>query len=99
MIDQDGTFAYSRIRSVNFPEFSWAKLYPNPVNEVLQVVVNNRRVRKIRVIDSYGRVMYEGHVSSALMHVDMKSYVPGTYLIHLEQEDGMVRVFKIVHLN
>ncbi|MCF0058162.1 Ig-like domain-containing protein [Dyadobacter sp. CY356] len=99
MIDLDGTFAYSRIESVNFPEFSWAKLYPNPVNDVLQVVVNNRRVRKIRLIDSYGRVMYEGHVSSALLRVDMKSYAPGTYLIHLEQEDGMVRVFKIVHLN
>ncbi|TKT91816.1 Ig-like domain-containing protein [Dyadobacter frigoris] len=99
MIDLDGTFAYSRIKSVNFPEFSWAKLYPNPVNDVLQIVINNRRVRKIRLIDSYGRVMFDGQVSSASMRIDMKSYVPGTYLIHLEQEDGMVRVFKIVHLN
>ncbi len=38
MVDLDGTFAYSRIKSVNFPEFSWAKLYPNPVNDVLQIV-------------------------------------------------------------
>lgn len=99
MIDMDGTFAYSRIKSVNFPEFAWAKLYPNPVTDVLQIAISNKRIRKIRLIDSYGRVMFDGQVSSALMRVDMKSYVPGTYLIHLEQEDGMVRVFKIVHLN
>lgn len=99
MVDLDGTFAYSRIKSVNFPEFSWAKLYPNPVNDVLQIAISNKRVRKIRLIDSYGRTMFDGQVSSASMRVDMKSYVPGTYFIHLEQEDGMVRVFKIVHLN
>ncbi|WP_159468229.1 Ig-like domain-containing protein [Dyadobacter sp. 3J3] len=99
MIDMDGSFAYSRIQSVNFPEFSWAKLYPNPVTDVLQIAISNRRVRKIRLIDSYGRVMFDAQISFASMRVDMKSYVPGTYFIHLEQEDGIVRVFKIVHLN
>lgn len=99
MIDLDGTFTYSRIRSVDFPEFTWAKLFPNPVNDVLQVVINNRRVRKIRLIDSYGRTMHTTQVTSSSLRVDMKGYVPGVYFIHLEQEDGLVRVFKIVHLN
>lgn len=99
MVDLDGTYAYSRIKSVNFPEFSWAVLYPNPVNDILQITISNKRVRKIRLIDSYGRTMFNEQVSSASMRVDMKSYVPGAYFIHLEQEDGMVRVFKIVHLN
>ena len=97
MIDLDGTFAYSRIRSVNFPEFAWAKLFPNPVSDVLQIVINNKRVRKIRLIDSFGHVMYDGPITSAMIKLDMKSYAHGIYFIHLEQEDGAVRVFKIAH--
>lgn len=97
MIDLDGTFAYSRIRSVNFPEFAWAKLFPNPVSDVLQIVISNKRVRKIRLIDSFGHVMYDGQITSAMIKLDMKSYAHGIYFIHLEQEDGAVRVFKIAH--
>lgn len=97
MIDRDGTFAYSRIRSVSFPEFAWAKLFPNPVSDVLQVVISNKRVRKIRLIDSFGHVMYDGQITSAVVKLDMRSYAHGIYFIHLEQEDGTVRVFKIAH--
>jgi len=97
MIDLDGSFAYSAIKSVHFPEFAWAKLFPNPVNDVLQIIISNKRVRKIRIIDSFGRVMYAGQVTSASIKVDFKTYAYGIYLIHLEQEDGMVRVFKIAH--
>ena len=97
MIDRDGTFAYSSIKSVHFPEFTWAKLYPNPVNDVLNIILTNRRVRKIRLIDTFGRVMHDGQVNSASLKLDMKSYVHGVYFIHLEQDDGMVRVFKVMH--
>lgn len=97
MIDRDGTFAYSSIKSVYFPEFAWAKLFPNPVSDVLNVVVSNKRVRKIRLIDSYGRVMYAGQINSPAIKIDMKSFAHGIYFIHLEQEDGMVRVFKVAH--
>lgn len=97
MIDRDGTFAYSHIKSVHFPEFTWAKLFPNPVNDVLNVILNNKRVRKIRLIDSFGRVVYDEKVSSNTLKIEMKSYVHGVYFIHLEQDDGMVRVFKIMH--
>lgn len=97
MIDRDGTFAYSHIKSVHFPEFTWAKLFPNPVNDVLNVILYNKRVRKIRLIDSFGRVVYDEKVSSNTLKIEMKSYVHGVYFIHLEQDDGMVRVFKIMH--
>jgi len=97
MVDRDGTFAYSTIKSVHFPEFTWAKLFPNPVNDVLNVVLSNKRVRKIRLIDSFGRVLYDGQVNAASLKLDMKSYVHGVYFIHLEQDDGLVRVFKVMH--
>ena len=97
MIDRDATFAYSNIKSVNFPEFSWAKLFPNPVNDVLNVVLSNKRVRKIRLIDSFGRVLYDREITSVSIKLDMKSYVHGVYFIYLEQDDGLVRVFKVMH--
>jgi hypothetical protein len=97
MIDRDGTVAYSRIRSVSFPEFAWAKLFPNPVSDVLQIVISNKRVRKIRLIDSFGHVMHDGLITSANVKLDMTSYAHGIYFIHLEQDDGTIRVFKIAH--
>ena len=97
MIDLDGTFTYSYIRTVQFPELSWAQLYPNPVNHTLNIKIRNSKVRKIRLIDSMGKVVLAASVSNSLMTVDMRGNLPGIYFAYLEQENGLVAIFKISH--
>jgi hypothetical protein len=97
MIDLDKTYTYSYVRSVHFPEFSWAKLFPNPVNHTLHVVVRNRKVKKIRLINLSGQVMFNRPVETQEILIDMSGFLSGHYFVHLEQDNGLVAVFKIAH--
>jgi hypothetical protein len=97
MIDLDGSFAYSIIRSVHFPEFSWATLYPNPVSNTLHISIRNKEVRKLRLIDPTGKVLFSSEVTSKEMDLNMQPYSSGVFFVHLEQENGLVSIFKIFH--
>jgi hypothetical protein len=74
MIDLDGTYAVSRIRSVHFPEFSWANLFPNPVSHTLHISIRNKNVRKLRLIDPTGKVLFRSAVKEKEMELNMQPY-------------------------
>ncbi|TDE17559.1 T9SS type A sorting domain-containing protein [Dyadobacter psychrotolerans] len=97
MIDSDGTLAFSQIRSVHFPEFSWAKLYPNPVSHTLHISIRNKQAKKLRLINLAGQVLYRTNILSKDMDLNMQPYASGVYFVHLEQENGLVSIFKIMH--
>lgn len=97
MVDADGTFTYSRVRQANFPEFSWAEVYPNPVDDQLRIVVRNSKVNNIRVISHSGVVRLSRPVTTPSFTISMKQYPIGMYYIHFEQADGAVKIFKLMH--
>ncbi|WP_342085877.1 Ig-like domain-containing protein [Dyadobacter sp. OTU695] len=97
MVDLDGSFTFSGIRSVNFPEFSWAEIYPNPVEDQLRIVMHNRKVKSIRVISHSGMVRHSRSVNSPSFTISMRQYPIGMYYIHFEQADGTVKIFKLMH--
>ncbi|PSL30152.1 Ig-like domain-containing protein [Dyadobacter jiangsuensis] len=97
MVDTDSSFAFSGIRSVSFPDFSWAEVYPNPVDDLLRIVVRNRKVSNIRMISHSGIVMLSRPVTSPALTISMRHYPIGMYYIHFEQADGAVKIFKLMH--
>jgi hypothetical protein len=97
MVDTDGSFTVSRARSVHFPEFSWAEVYPNPVDDMLYIFIRNRKVKNVRLISNTGLVRLSQPVVSSSLTVSMKSYPIGVYYIHFEQQDGTVKIFKVMH--
>ena len=97
MVDADGSFAFSGIRSVSFPEFSWAEVYPNPVDDLLRIVIRNRKVNNVRVISHSGIVRLSQPVTSPTFTISMKQFPIGMYYIHFEQADGAVKIFKLMH--
>ncbi|HWV33900.1 MAG TPA: cadherin-like domain-containing protein [Dyadobacter sp.] len=97
MVDADGSFAFSGIRSLSFPEFSWAEVYPNPVDDLLRIVIRNRKVNNVRVISHSGIVRLSRPVTSPTFTISMKQYPLGMYYIHFEQADGAVKIFKLMH--
>jgi hypothetical protein len=97
MVDHDNSFIYSQVRSVHFPEFSWANVYPNPVRHSLNIKIRNKKVRKLRLIDSSGKILLQSDVRSADMELNMQPYTSGVFFVHLEQENGLVAIFKIFH--
>lgn len=97
MVDIDRSFSYSRVRSVHFPELSWAEIFPNPVDDQLQIVIRNPKVRSFRMISNSGMVRLSKLISGPRFTIDMKQYPTGMYYIHFEQDDGAVKIFKLMH--
>jgi hypothetical protein len=97
IVDVDGSFTFSRVRSMNFAEFSWAEVYPNPVDDQLRIAIRNSKVNNIRVISHSGIVRLSRPVISPSFTINMKQYPSGMYYIHFEQADGAVKIFKLMH--
>lgn len=97
MVDADSSFSFSRVRSVHFPELSWAEVYPNPVEDLLHIVIRNKKVKNIRLIRSTGVVELSKAVTDSAIMISMKHMATGIYFIHFEQEDGAVKIFKVMH--
>lgn len=56
LVDNDGTFAYSRVRSVRFENLENRIAYPNPANDVL-FVRDYAKVVNMRIVDMNGRAV------------------------------------------
>ena len=99
MIDRDGTFAYSRIRTAEFEKGAPA-IWPNPAADRVTVRTGNARaVSRIQIISASGIVVSE-HIQAAGFEsdqsLDVKNLASGTYLVRLVQTDGTVNTHRFV---
>ncbi|MHA4741184.1 Ig-like domain-containing protein [Dyadobacter sp. MSC1_007] len=97
MVDHDNSFSLSSIRSVHFQELSWAELFPNPVDDQLRVMIRNKKIKSMRLISNAGIVRLSRPVLAPSFTISMKEFPTGMYYIHFEQDDGAVKIFKLMH--
>jgi hypothetical protein len=95
MVDKDGTFAYSRIRSLTFGEAKGISVYPNPVIERIYISSENLpEVESIRVINAMGQVVAaSSKVTDEGMTVGHLS--AGIYIIQIRKTDGRMQAEKV----
>ncbi|MHA4738903.1 T9SS type A sorting domain-containing protein [Dyadobacter sp. MSC1_007] len=94
MIDRDGTYAYSRIRSLEFgPEVSAA--FPNPTYDRIYFAKEvTDHLQSVRITDATGKVVLEkSKITSD--GIALKGLHPGLYLLQLTMQDGRVSTEKI----
>ena len=100
MIDRDATFAYSRIRSVEFVKGIRTVLYPNPTVDKLMLDVDDfNQVNRIQLSDITGRMVYDQirtSLSTLSANVDMKNFPSGMYIVKITRETGNVASVKIL---
>ncbi|TDE11325.1 T9SS type A sorting domain-containing protein [Dyadobacter psychrotolerans] len=99
MIDQDGTFAYSRVETVNF-SLEGLKLYPNPVvnSENLNIGVSDwSKVKSVKILNSFGVNVFES-AGSLDAGVKTNQLGSGLYVVQVIQKDGRVLTHKFVKL-
>jgi hypothetical protein len=73
-----------------------AILYPNPVENLLHISVNNKKIHAIRIFDATGREVYYTTVSKIALTVDMSSYAQGLYMVELLERDGPGCTIKVL---
>ncbi|PWJ55955.1 putative secreted protein (Por secretion system target) [Dyadobacter jejuensis] len=96
MVDLDGSFAYSSIRSLRMDAVASVVLYPNPVsNRLMFQDLNPNTIDRVLVYDHSGvRRMSVDSVSSA--GIDVTGLSSDVYVIVLKMKDGSVSRHKIV---
>jgi hypothetical protein len=95
MVDQDGTFTYSRLRSVTFSN-TGVLLYPNPVTigEKLKLVTDNPdKISSIRIFDTSGRMVNQ---SAATGEINTGRLAPGLYMVQITYIDGSISTHRVV---
>lgn len=97
MIDTDGTFEYSDLRSLNFtlPDTE-ITLAPNPVSDVLKVNLrDNTGVRKIRLYSLEGQVLLNQNEYTDA-GIAVRQLPAGLYFLTITYPDGRTITRKVV---
>ena len=92
IVNNDGSYTYSSIRSVVFNEAITWQVYPNPSGGLFHLVyqLNNNELLHARLIDSKGSLVKEYHMTAngflQKLNIDLSanSYASGVYLLQVE---------------
>jgi hypothetical protein len=90
IINLDGSFTYSPIRSVVFDDPVQWKIYPNPSNGLFSLVyqLNNSEEIHARIIDTKGSVIQEYHKTAngfpQKLNIDLFGKAGGVYLLQID---------------
>ncbi len=95
IIDNDNTFAYSPIESLEFGYVKeFVRLYPNPVSEELHVEIRDwSRVNNVALLDINGRTVRRIQDTKP---VDITTLAPGTYVVRITGTDGLSNAHKVI---
>lgn len=100
MIDQDATFAYSRIRSIQMEVGSETVLYPNPSVDKLTLGVNDlSKIDRVQFNDLSGKLILDqkrSSLSTMSPEFNVANFAAGLYLVRVIRTDGSVEVLRIV---
>lgn len=90
MIDQDDTFALSRLRVVNFnADFahSAVEVFPNPVSEKIFIRSGNwENITSIKLLTVHGKAVYRS--VKPVHEIDVRGLSTGIYLLHITYSNG-----------
>ena len=86
IVDQDGSEAYSAIRSVDFGTGAAVSLsiYPNPATDVLHIVINNSTgVSGILIVNMQGQVVRTVSTSSTTADIPVSNLAREMYMVEV----------------
>jgi hypothetical protein len=100
IINQDGSFTYSPIRSVVFNDAVLWQVYPNPSNGIFNLVfqMNNNEEFKASIIDAKGSTLkhykMNGNGFLQKLNIDLTMMASGVYLLQVDA-GGRQETFKL----
>jgi len=100
IINLDGSFVYSVVRSVIFEDAVLWKVYPNPSHGIFSLIyqANNNEPVYARVLDTKGSLVKEYHKAgnglAQKLSIDLSMQTSGVYLLQLDTP-GKKQTFKL----
>ncbi len=93
MVDKDGTFEFSPVKTINNVGGFYARIYPSPVKDKLQleVVYEQKNSIDIQIITENGRIIlsqnYITEKGKSLLGLNVSSLQKGNYFLRLTSDD------------
>lgn len=96
MVDRDGTFDYSRVKSLEFDISIETALYPNPVAERLLLKTDDlAKISRVQLFNAVGiAVIQSDRVTSA--GLDVRNLPAGLYVVKVTRTNGSTDTFKVL---
>jgi uncharacterized repeat protein (TIGR01451 family) len=94
MVDKDGKYTYSLVRSINNASSFDVTVYPNPVknNLVLDFVSDKNTDMQMQILNAEGRIVFSGKITVAegesKQTINASAFNAGSYFIKLISADG-----------
>lgn len=98
MVDKDGTFAFSKIQSVEFDDLKAGyTLFPNPVSDKLNFKSTEdwNSVSSIKIYNTQGVEVYASPLVP-VKEIDVKNLPSGTYVVKLSRGSRQSQSYKVV---
>ena len=87
MVDNDGTFAYSKVQALTFNGPESVSFYPNPVSDRLLLAETTlRNAVSLKLLDQTGKPVFEASKPVPVIHTGHLSN--GTYILQITRKDG-----------
>jgi len=105
MVDKDETYAFSRIRSLEFGRTKMeVSLYPNPVTDVLFVkdlngnLLKSEDVKEVSIVNTQGMAVYKSTAINSIFTrgIDVRDLGAGIYIVKITSADGTIRTQKVI---
>jgi hypothetical protein len=94
-IDFDAKFEYSQIKSIEIAQNEVVRIYPNPVQNKLNVEsIGNAKVKSITLFNLKGVTILDH--STGNNSIDFGSLPAGTYFVKIEKTDGKKVIKKVI---
>lgn len=97
MVDRDGTFSYSPMRSLQFDVDFTTSFAPNPVADYLKITTNTdwSNVNAIKLFTMSGTPVYSSG-NAPEKEISVRNLPDGVYIVHISLKNGMTRNAKII---
>lgn len=101
MIDKDGKYKYSPFKVVNGGIVKGMSVFPNPVNNYVNVTFGNdiKTGLTLRLLNQFGQVLHQRKLADAAgttISIPVSNYPQGSYILQVTGEDGSKQTRKLL---
>jgi hypothetical protein len=72
------------------------EIYPNPADDVIQILTGEADDLKFELVDAFGKVISSGPLGQQMNSLNLKEFAPASYVLRIQDGMGKNTVFKII---